>query len=355
MATAQYACDEGYKADVIGAPLVCGKSASWLGDPLVCSEIQCAMPALPVNTYVEAKSLNYKSTIVYKCHKGFAMTSGDKRRTCQLDSSWNGTEPTCVIMRCNDPPAVANTTWCVDKKSFEQRVIYKCLPRFELVSGELAKVCSSELQWTGEDPVCVESTGDWDYVMKEDEPKTPKEKMMAKIGYKASDDKVDHMATGIVASVLLVLSIAVVVALDGPLLIAHLKMMRRNVSYGMRSEERGSSGVELLPHSSHPGVGHLNGGGRYPVFNLDSSHPGVGHLNGGGRYPVFNLDGSHPGVGHLNGGGRYPVFNLDGSQPEVGHLNGGGRYPVFNLDGSQPEVGHLNGGGRYPVFNLDDC
>ena len=79
-----------------------------------------------------------------------------------------------------------------------------------------------------------ETTGDWDYVIKEDEPKTPKEKMMAKIGYKASDDKVDHMATGIVASVLLVLSIAVVVALDGPLLIAHLKMMRRNVSYGMR-------------------------------------------------------------------------------------------------------------------------
>ena len=30
-----------------------------------------------------------------------------------------------------------------------------CLPRFELVSGELAKVCSSELQWTGDDPFCV--------------------------------------------------------------------------------------------------------------------------------------------------------------------------------------------------------
>ena len=79
-----------------------------------------------------------------------------------------------------------------------------------------------------------ESTGDWDFVIKEDEPKTPKEKMMAKIGYKASDDKVDHMATGIVASVLLVISIALMVALDSPLLYAHLKMMRRNVSYGIR-------------------------------------------------------------------------------------------------------------------------
>ena len=37
MATAQYACDEGYKMDVIGAPLVCSKSANWLGEPVVCS------------------------------------------------------------------------------------------------------------------------------------------------------------------------------------------------------------------------------------------------------------------------------------------------------------------------------
>ncbi|KAI0239742.1 CUB and sushi domain-containing protein 3 [Lamellibrachia satsuma] len=251
MATAQYACDEGYKVDVIGAPLVCGKSASWLGEPLVCSEIQCAMPAPLVNTYVEAKSLNYKSTIVYKCHKGFAMTYGGKHRTCQSDCSWNGTEPNCAIMRCSDPPTVANTTWCVDKKSFEQRVIYKCLPRFELVSGELAKVCSSDLQWTGEDPVCVEISGDWDYVIKEDEPKTPKEKMMAKFGYKKSDEKMDHVAIGVVASVLLVLSIAVVVALDGPLLIAHLKILRRNVSYGMR-RLRGRGTVS--PESHHAPV-----------------------------------------------------------------------------------------------------
>ena len=60
-----------------------------------------------------------------------------------------------AVKRCSGPPAVANTTWYVDKKSFEQRVIYKCLPRFHLVSGELAKVCSSDLKWTGEDPVCV--------------------------------------------------------------------------------------------------------------------------------------------------------------------------------------------------------
>ena len=57
---------------------------------------------------------------------------------------------------------------------------------------------------------------------------------MAKFGYKKSDDQVGHVATGIVASVLLALSVGAVVALDAPLLYAHLKMMRRNVSRGVR-------------------------------------------------------------------------------------------------------------------------
>ena len=35
METAKYACDEGYKADVIEAPHVCGKPASSLGELLI--------------------------------------------------------------------------------------------------------------------------------------------------------------------------------------------------------------------------------------------------------------------------------------------------------------------------------
>ena len=61
---------------------------------------------------------------------------------------------------------------------------------------------------------------------------------MAKIGYKKSDDQVGHVATGVIASVLLALSVAAVVALDAPLLYAHLKTMRRNVSYGLRRLRR---------------------------------------------------------------------------------------------------------------------
>ena len=83
-----------------------------------------------------------------------------------------------------------------------------------------------------------ENTEGCGFVIEKDEPKTSTEKSMAKIGYMKSDNQIGHMATGIAASVILAVSVAAVVALDAPLLYAHLKMMVRNVSYGLRRLRR---------------------------------------------------------------------------------------------------------------------
>ena len=98
-----------------------------------------------------------------------------------------------------------------------------------------------------------ENTEGWGFVIDKDEPKTSKEKSMAKIGYMKSDNQIGHMATGIVASVLVALSVVVVVALDAPLLYAHLKMMRRNVSYGLRRlRRRGAVSPEIRQTAVSP-------------------------------------------------------------------------------------------------------
>ena len=58
-------------------------------------------------------------------------------------------------VECSRPPDVVNTTWYEDKKSLRtRRVIYQCLPRYRLVSGQLWKVCGPRGNWTGQDPVC---------------------------------------------------------------------------------------------------------------------------------------------------------------------------------------------------------
>ena len=58
-------------------------------------------------------------------------------------------------VECTRPPDVVNATWYEDKKSLRtRRVIYLCLPRYRLVSGQLWKVCGPRGNWTGVDPVC---------------------------------------------------------------------------------------------------------------------------------------------------------------------------------------------------------
>jgi len=118
-------------------------------------------------------------------------------------------------------------------------MLFYAFPRFEKRIGVMLIIIELYVGFvpsvTTKLIVCLsESTEGWDFVIEKDEPKTPKEKAMAKIGYKKSDDQVGHVATGIVASVILALSVVLVVALDAPLLYAHLMMMRRNVSYGLR-------------------------------------------------------------------------------------------------------------------------
>ena len=45
-------------------------------------------------------------------------------------------------VECGRPPDVVNTTWYEDKKSLlTRKVVYQCLPRYRLVSGQLWKEC----------------------------------------------------------------------------------------------------------------------------------------------------------------------------------------------------------------------
>ena len=58
-------------------------------------------------------------------------------------------------VECSRPPNVVNTTWYEDKKSLlKRRIIYQCLPRYRLLSGDLWKECGPRGNWTGRDPVC---------------------------------------------------------------------------------------------------------------------------------------------------------------------------------------------------------
>ena len=59
------------------------------------TEITCPTPELPTMATYNVKSLTYKSRVLYTCHKGYSITSGDEELTCQANGVWSGTTPTC--------------------------------------------------------------------------------------------------------------------------------------------------------------------------------------------------------------------------------------------------------------------
>ncbi|KAK2192695.1 hypothetical protein NP493_25g07004 [Ridgeia piscesae] len=119
------------------------------------TEITCPLPELPPMATYNVTSLTYMSEVTYSCRSGYVISGGDEVRTCEETGTWTGVAPTCKKVECSRPPDVVNTTWYEDKKSLRtRRVIYQCLPRYRLVSGQLWKVCGPRGNWTGQDPVC---------------------------------------------------------------------------------------------------------------------------------------------------------------------------------------------------------
>lgn len=41
-------------------------------------------------------TFDYNTAVTYSCNVGYNYTSGDLVRTCQADSTWSGTAPTCT-------------------------------------------------------------------------------------------------------------------------------------------------------------------------------------------------------------------------------------------------------------------
>lgn len=69
---------------------------------LLFSEIVCPDPFI-MNTDMLHNDTSYGGLVSYTCAAGYKHVSGDLRRTCVGNGSWNGTEPLCkgVYLQCD--------------------------------------------------------------------------------------------------------------------------------------------------------------------------------------------------------------------------------------------------------------
>ena len=98
---------------------------------------------------------------IISIHISMKMLQKSKMTTSPINATRADTAVTRTLrmrvaeVECSRPPNVVNTTWYEDKKSLRtRRVIYQCLPRYRLLSGQLWKECGPRGNWTGQDPIC---------------------------------------------------------------------------------------------------------------------------------------------------------------------------------------------------------
>ena len=108
----------------------------------------CPTPLHPADGAYEVVGGGQGAIARVRCGPGFSLV-GSAKRTCQVDGTWDGTDPYCERNRCLDPPPIHQN----GKVLMENGVAtYSCDPGFAL-SGSRERTCKEGV-WSGTQPAC---------------------------------------------------------------------------------------------------------------------------------------------------------------------------------------------------------
>ncbi|XP_053396463.1 sushi, von Willebrand factor type A, EGF and pentraxin domain-containing protein 1-like isoform X5 [Mercenaria mercenaria] len=156
---ATYVCTDGYAHTSGDLQRTCGSDHKWSGILPTCTP-DCGIPANTTGAEVTTSAGTTENSIAtYVCQNGFTHTSGNLTRTCGPDSTWNGTLPTCTP-DCGDPDNVTGATFTTSSNNLESSVAtYVCGDGYTHTSGDLKRTCTSDSTWNGTLPTCTPDCG----------------------------------------------------------------------------------------------------------------------------------------------------------------------------------------------------
>ena len=147
-----YSCDEGY--EMIGeAVLTCGSDGLWLGEVPTCNAITCDPPDSILNGQVVYKDLRLGSVVRYKCNEGYELSIDQDVRRCLANLSFEGEDPVCEPVRCNEPDDLLYGSKVVEGYEFQSIVTYQCDEGY-ILKGDSARTCTKDKTWNGQVPIC---------------------------------------------------------------------------------------------------------------------------------------------------------------------------------------------------------
>lgn len=148
---ATYSCDVGFSLAGM-AMRTCQADGTWSDDAPICSSIDCGGLGAPTNGMVDVPSTGFSSVATYSCDPGYLLV-GDTTRTCQNDSTWSGSEPTCMFVDCGALSPPIEGVVSTDRNSLGGTATYTCNAGHTL-TGSPTRTCQPDGTWSGAAPTC---------------------------------------------------------------------------------------------------------------------------------------------------------------------------------------------------------
>ncbi|CAH1271352.1 CSMD3 [Branchiostoma lanceolatum] len=147
---ATFTCDPGYNL-VGGSTRTCQADTTWSGSSPTCTAVQCPALTAPANGAVSGTNF-YGDVATFTCDPGYNLVGGSTR-TCQADTTWSGSSPTCTAVQCPALTAPANGA-VSGTNSYEDVATFTCDPGYNLVGGS-TRTCQADTTWSGSSPTCT--------------------------------------------------------------------------------------------------------------------------------------------------------------------------------------------------------
>ncbi|ESO11990.1 hypothetical protein HELRODRAFT_158375 [Helobdella robusta] len=145
-------CDTGY-LPMGNNTLACSLDGKWiLNDSFWCREIKCNSPQSIFHGQFVVHNFSLNGHVEYSCEEDYILI-GNEKRTCLINSSWNGFEPRCLLKECVPLNKISNGGMNSTSFTVNSTVGYWCNEGYEL-EGNLHRICRRDGSWTGSQPIC---------------------------------------------------------------------------------------------------------------------------------------------------------------------------------------------------------
>jgi len=149
--TIRYECDVGYK--MVGQSYAICQGGAWNSPTPSCNLVNCGAPPAIANGQISGSDYSYDAKVTYSCNAANFKLSGSQERTCQADGTWSGTQPACLENSCGNPGTPANGIKVGESYKYHDVVSFQCNEGYNLI-GSSTRTCQTDNNWDGTQPTC---------------------------------------------------------------------------------------------------------------------------------------------------------------------------------------------------------